>query len=885
MLRCMRDGRPDPDELLRAVQSSEDARGRLKVFLGASAGAGKTYAMLSEAHEQRKRGIDVVIAYVECHKRAETEALLGDHEQVPMMEIAHRGSKQMEVNVDAVLARRPQLVLVDELAHSNSPGSRHNKRWQDIEELLDAGIDVYTAMNVQHLESLNDVVAQVTTVRVQETVPDAFLDQANEIELIDIPPAELRKRLEEGKIYGAERIPHALEGFFKTSNLTALRELALRRTADTVDAEMQRLRVQEGVRHPWATRERIVVCIAPNRMATRVIRAAARLGAASHAELIALYVESDRQASRSPAQHSQAHEALALAKELGMEVVNLHGHDIVGEVMNFAERRNATLIVVGKPIRARWKEVVFGSVVDELVRASGDIDVHVITAFEETSEPSKRVKAQEQHVSPIGLFIVLGSSVAATVISFALFEGFGVVNVAMMFLLFVAISAMKCSRTESILAAAVNVLCFNFFFIEPRFTFAVSDVRYLLVFGVMLTVGLVVSTLTHRLRDQLRASSDRERRTSALYALSTQLAQGRGKRELARAAATEIRGVFDADVAVFMLDGGKTTCIGASESRFEQAQNELAVMAWVAGHGVPAGLGTDTLPGASALYLPLKGSERTIGVLAFKPNASIRDISQRQLLDTFANGLGLALERAMLAKESNDARVLAEAERIRSTLLSSISHDLRTPLTSITGAASTLREGGGNPLELADTIYSESIRLNHQIQNLLDMTRLQSDHVELDQQWHSVYELLETSVRRTRLSLGDRQVSLTVPPDLPLIKVDGLLIEKAITNLLENVARYTAPTDKLFIECYVEGMNLDIILRDTGPGIRDESLKLLFTSAYRTPSGGYGLGLAVVKAVMDLHHGSVGATNAPTGGAQFTLTIPIPKEQPEVRRG
>jgi two-component system sensor histidine kinase KdpD len=881
----MRDGRPDPDELLRAVQSTEGKRGSLKVFLGASAGVGKTYAMLSEAHEQRKRGVDVVIAYVECHKRAETEALVEGLELLPMMEIEHRGSKQMEVDVDTVLARRPQLVLVDELAHTNSPGSRHTKRWQDIEDILDAGIDVYTAMNVQHLESLNDVVAQVTAVKVQETVPDAFLDQANEIELIDIPPAELRKRLAEGKIYSQDRIPHALDGFFKTSNLTALRELALRRTADTVDAEMQRLRVQEGVRQPWATRERIVVCIAPNQMATRVIRAAARLGAASHAELIALYVESDRQASRTPAEHAQAQEALELGKELGMEVVNLQGHDIVGEVMNFAQRRNATLIVVGKPIRARWKEVLFGSVVDELVRASGDIDVHVITASPEEQAPRKRAPDVEQHVSPAGLAVVMGSALLATGIGFALFQEFGVVNVAMMFLLFVAISATKCSRTESIIAATINVLCFNFFFIEPRFTFAVSDVRYLLAFGVMLTVGLVVSTLTHRLRAQLRASSDRERRTAALYALSTQLAKGRGKRDLARAAATEIRGVFDADVAIFVQDAGKSVNIGASVTGFEQMPNELAVTAWVASHGVPAGLGTDTLPGASALYLPLKGAEKTIGVLAFKPNRTIRDIGQRQLLDTFANGLGLALERAMLAKEWNDARVLAEAERIRSTLLSSISHDLRTPLTSITGAASTLREGGGNQMELAETIYSESIRLNHQIQNLLDMTRLQSGQIKLDEQWHSVYELLETSVRRTKSSLGDRQVELKVPLDIQLIRVDGLLIEKALTNLLENVGRYTGPTDRLYIDCQVEGENLSIVLRDTGPGIRPESLKVLFTPSYRTPSGGYGLGLAVVKAVMDLHNGTVVAGNAAIGGAEFRLTLPIPKDQPAVIRG
>ncbi|MES1147325.1 MAG: DUF4118 domain-containing protein, partial [bacterium] len=601
--------RPNPDDLLRALQHTPDGRGRLKVFLGASAGVGKTYAMLDEAHDEKRRGLDVVIGYVETHGRSETEALLAGLEQVPLKEIDYKGAKLTEVDVDAVVARRPAVVLVDELAHTNATGSRHSKRWQDVEDILDAGIDVFTAVNIQHIESLNDVVAQVTGVHVQETVPDAFLARADEIELIDIAPAVLQQRLKEGKVYIPDQIPHALEGFFKTSNLTALRELALRRTADTVDAEMNRLRVQEGVRGAWATRERVVVCVAPNRMASKVVRAAARLGAASHAELIAVTIESDRQASRSSQEHAAAESALELAGQLGMEVVNLRGHDIVGELLSFANRRNASLIVVGKPIRPRWKEVLFGSVVDELVRSSGDVDVHVIT-FQPTGEkPTLRPRVLDTTVTWRGIGLVLLTTAMATGMGFAFFEGLKITNVEMLYLLGVTIASIWCTRIESAIAATLAVVCFDVFFVSPRFTFAVSDVRYIPVFIVMLTVGLVISTLTDRLKGQLRESSERERRTSSLYALSRQLAQGRGKREMGKAAAKEIRDIFDGDAAVMLFHHARLTTLAASETSFETSPNEGAVAAWVAEHGTPAGRGTDTLPGATALYLPLKGAE------------------------------------------------------------------------------------------------------------------------------------------------------------------------------------------------------------------------------------------------------------------------------------
>lgn len=852
------------------------------MFIGASAGVGKTFAMLSEAHQQKAREVDVAIGFIETHGRVETQALVEGLPLIQLLAISYKGATFYEPDTDAILTRKPELVLIDELPHSNPFGSRHKKRWQDVDEILDAGIDVYTAMNIQHLESLNDVVAQVTGVRVQETVPDSFLGRADEIEVIDIPPGELQQRLKEGKIYVPEKVDQALDGFFKTSNLTALRELALRRAADTVDAVMRKLRTQEGAQGPWATRERVVVCVAPNRMGSRVVRAAARLGAASHAELIAVTVESDRQATRSEEDRSNATEALDLAKSLGMEVVMLSGHDIVQEVFRFASRRNATLVVVGKPIRPRWKEVLFGSVVDEMVRASGDVDVYVITAEEGEKQPVRRQsRSSSNGLTFLGVSFGLLLVALATLIGFLFYEPLGLANIAMLFVLSVSIAAGRTTQWESATTALIGVLSYNFFFVEPRFTFAVSDARYVVLFAGMLSVGLVISTLTQQLRAQLASSSERERRNSSLYRLSQLLAQQRGKKELAAVAATEIRSVFDGDVAVFLLDKGQLLPLVGSRCEFELSPSEQAVASWVGEHRQPAGQGTDTLPGASALYLPLLGAEAQVGVLGFQTGKQQLDLSSMRLLETFANSLGLALERALLAKESNDARILAESERIRSTLLSSISHDLRTPLTSITGAATSLKEGNPNQGPLIETIHNESVRLNNQIQNLLDMTRLQSGGVELNLEWHLPQDLVATALEFARPSLGDRQVQVVNPPTLQLLRVDGLLIEKALVNLIENAGRHTPSGCQIVISTNVQSNSVNFRVRDHGAGIPAESIQNLFTAGYRTSGGGYGLGLAVVKAVSDLHQGKVVVDNHPTGGAQFTLSLPLPPTQPE----
>lgn len=879
--------RPNPDALLRDLQR-EQRRGRLKVFLGASAGAGKTYAMLSEAREQQDRGVDVLLGFVETHGRRETEAQLAGLEHLPLRQTAYRGVAVAEFDLDAALVRHPALCLVDELAHSNAPGSRHAKRWQDVVELLDAGVDVYTAVNVQHLESLNDPVAQITGVVVRETVPDAFLERADEIELVDVPPDELRQRLKEGKVYIPERIEHALEGFFKVGNLIALRELALRRAADRVDAQMQRYRAEQGIRGLWPTRERILVCIAPNCLASRVVRAAARLGAASHGELVAVYVESDRQTRRPPEEHERAREALRLAESLGMETVTLNGHDIVEEVLDYARRRNANLVVVGKPIKPRWRELLFGSVVDEMVRRSGEIDVHVITGEGSPDTVAKTRAPQSWGTIPGHGWTLLVVGLASGLCA-VLDHRVGPANLVMIYLLGVTFVASRFGPWEAALAALLSVVVFDIAFVPPRGTLAVSDSEYLITFGVMLLVALVISRLTFRLREQARAAAERERRTASLYALSRQLARSRGKLEIAMAAAREIASVFETETAVLVLRNGRVDPLVSSTSGFERAASELAVAQWALEHDEVAGSGTDTLPGASGMYLPLRGANGAVGVVAFLPNDRTWPLppAQRNLLETFANGLGLALERAQLAKESHEARISAESERLRNALLSSISHDLRTPLTSIAGAASALVREEGDARALAETIYHESLRLNLQVQNLLDMTRLQSGEVTAKLEWNSLEEIVGTALARTRDLLGERPLSVSVPANLPLLRVDAGLIEKMLINLLENAASHTPPRTAIDISADGLSESIRLSVADRGPGIPSGQEAAIFERfAQSGPKGqGLGLGLAICRAIARLHEARVWARNRPGGGAEFLVEFPRPTEQPSVPVG
>lgn len=883
--------RPNPDLLLKQVEAEDPGRGRLKLYLGMAAGVGKTYTMLADAQEAAKRGVDVTLGYLEPHGRAETEELAEGLEQIPLATVVHGGIQLKEFNIDAALARRPGLLLLDELAHTNAPGVRHKKRWQDAEELLAAGIDVNTTVNIQHFESLNDVVAQITGIRVAETVPDSLLTAANEIELVDIPPDDLIQRIREGKVYVPEKVEQALDGFFKKKHLTALRELALRKTAERVDAQVQSFRAIEGAKEPWATQDRILVAVAPSKLSTRVVRAAKRMADSLHGEFLAVFIESDRQNRLSEMDRAYAEDSLRLAERLGAKTATLNGSDIVGELLLYAQSQNVTTIVMGKPLRPRWKELAFGSVVDDMVRRSGDIDVHVITATESAGTRVGLVEPQElkdwSGIVPTAIVVGL-----CTLVGLGIHSRVSNSNIVMVYLLGVTWVASRYSRNAAMLASVLSVAAFDVFFVPPRFTFAVSDFEYLITFAVMLFVAVVISTLTSRIREHSTQATERERRTAALYDLSRKLSATRSRSEIGKFAAEQVRNVFGCDTAVLIRSrkSGDLFPAPPSQSRFEADPKEAAVAQWVVDHGRPAGTGTDTLPGSTGLYVPLNGETGAVGVLAVRTATGHPwDGSRLRLLETFANQLALAIERTNLAKDSHESSLAMESERLRSTLLSSVSHDFRTPLAVITGAADQLRAhlAEGKQKELAEAISTEASRLDRQVRNLLDMTRISAGALRVKKEWQSLEELVGSALARTETLLAGHSVHVDLAPDLPLMELDGVLVEQVFVNLLENASRHTLPGTSVWIDARPVGQAVRIRFSNDGPTLSTDELAHIFEkfSQGKQASGGTGLGLAICKAIVEAHGGTINAETRESQGVRFVIDLPASKGAPEVPVG
>lgn len=886
--------RPDPDALLRRVQAEEarQADGKLKVFFGANPGVGKTYAMLEAAHEQRREGVDVVIGIVETHGRVETEALVDGLETIPRRAVEYRGTQLQEFDLDAALARRPTIILIDELAHSNAPGLRHAKRWQDVQELLKAGITVYTTVNVQHLESLNDVVAQITGVRVRETVPDSVLERADDVELIDLPPDDLLQRLKDGKVYVPEQIQHAIHNFFAKGNLIALRELALRRTAERVDQQMEVYRRDHAVVRTWPAAETIMVCVNMKSRGPRLIRAARQMAADLHAKWIAVYVQIPSHLRLPQTERDRFVQTLRLAEQLGAETVTLTGEDVAQEILSYARSRNATKIIVGKPLRPRWKEWLFGSVVSDLVHQSGGIDIYVITGAAGEGQPLVRRTLQSTSDTLRYVYALAGVS-TATAVDWLMFPHFAAANLVMTYLIAVIVIAIRWGQGPSVLASILSVASFDFFFVPPYFTFAVSDAQYLLTFGVMLVAALVISNLAVRIRQQAELARYRERRTSVLYSMSRDLATHRGTEILAQLAAKHLRDVFDAQVAVFLADAEKRVQLQRGELLFfELEPKEAGVAQWVYDHNERAGLGTDTLPGASALYLPLACSTGPIGVIALRPkNATLLlDPEQLHLLESLVNQVALALERTRLSDEAQQAHVRAETERMRNAILSSVSHDLRTPLATITGAASSLLEGQGNlhvsdRQDLARSIYREADRLDRLLKNLLDMMRLEAGAVQLSKDWHSIDEVVGASLARLEGQLADHVVNTNLPADLPMIFVDGVLLEQVMINLVENAVKYTPTRSLIELSAWSSDREVVVEVADRGLGIPSGEESRIFDKFYRGKSareGGVGLGLTICRGIVEAHGGRIWVETRPGGGALFRFTIPLPEKQPSV---
>ncbi|MEW9899966.1 two-component system sensor histidine kinase KdpD [Chitinivorax sp. PXF-14] len=891
----MQDTRPDPDQLLEKVMLEEarQHRGRLKIFFGGCAGVGKTYAMLNAARQAHAKGLDVVVGIVETHGRAETARLLDGLARLPPRQVDHRGRQLPEFDLDAALARQPQLILIDELAHTNVEGSRHTKRWQDVEELLGAGIDVYTTVNVQHLERLNDIVGQITGIRVWETVPDRIFDEADEISLVDLPPDELLLRLKEGKVYVPHQAERAARHFFRKGNLIALRELALRRTADRVDAQMRDYRADQSISQVWQAKERLLLCVGPGPAGNTLVRSAARLAASLKADWIAVYVETPRLQRLSDAHRERILQTLKLAQELGAETATLAGPDVSSVLLGYAGSRNVSKLVVGKSQRRYWTAIGRPSLADELGRHSIDVDVYVVghelpeqpadarastdtisLEFEEVVEARKR-----------GYLWALAVSVATTLIASPLASFLYLPNVVMLYLLGVVLVAVRYGHGPAVLSSFLSVAAFDFFFVPPRLSFAVSDTQYLLTFAVLLVVALVISQLTASLRYQAHIATYRERRTSALYSMAQALSAALATSQIIEIASRHLCATFHAKVAVLLPDSHEAVRQPLQEMSAEVLETtDLGVAQWVYDHQEVAGLGTYTLPAHAARYLPLKAPMRTRGVLAIQPDnpRHIMSPEQQRLLDTFAAQIALALERVHYVEVAQDAVVTMEAERLRNSLLSAISHDLRTPLTVIVGLASTLASDAGlndeTRRELATSMQEEAMRMSGLVTNLLDMARLQAGGVQLSKQWQLPEEVIGSALRASERLLREHRVTVEVAPEVPLVSFDAVLVERVLCNLLENAAKYTPPGSTIRIAVQPAEHDVHLVVEDNGPGLQagmEEKVFDKFTRGEKeSAKPGVGLGLAICRAIVEAHGGRIWADSRPGGGARFTVALP-----------
>ena len=879
--------RPDPDALLEVVRREEkkDARGKLTIFFGSAPGVGKTYAMLESARFEREEGRDVVIGLVETHGRYDTGALLLGLEMLPRRKSEHKGVRLEELDLDAALKRRPGLILVDELAHTNAPGSRHAKRWQDVEELLAAGLDVYSTLNVQHLESLVDVVAGITHVVVRETVPDSVFEGADDVRLIDLPIDELLERLREGKVYVPEQAARARASFFREGNLIALRELALRLTAQRVDAQMRKYRKDHGIERVWAAAERLLVCVSPSPASEKVIRGARRLAGSLHAEWIAAYVETPASLRLSTDDRKRVAEHLRLAQSLGAETITLSGPHSADEITRFARSRNVTRIIVGKPTHARWRDRLAPSFIDQLVRQSGDVDVHVLTGDEHAGKPTSARRVATPLV-PTGYFASMVAVAFVTVLGRVAFTGAAqLADVVMVYLLAIVLVSLRWGLGPSLAASVFAVLALDFFFIPPFNTLAVTDMTHIPTFGVMFLVAVIISGLTKRVRDQAEAAREREIRTASLYSLSDALSRAETTDAVALAGAAHVHDVFSASSRVLVAEGNKLVDPTLGDALDEK---ELGVAEWTRQNGRTAGAGTDTLPASAGTYLPLEASGARVGVLAVRlPEPKTFDHARRQHLEAFARQIAGALERTRLADQAHVAQLRIEREQLRNSLLSSVSHDLRTPLAVITGAASTLLDAKLAPpmrTDLTRTILTEAERLNRLVRNLLDMTRLEAGAVEVKKEWQPVEEAVGAALER--VIVGERPIVTDLPDNLPLVPFDSILLQQVLVNLLENAAKYTPDNAEIKVSARLgEKSEVEISVADRGPGLAKGDEEKIFGKFYRAEKGrggGVGLGLTICKGIVTAHGGRIWATARPGGGAEFHFTLPIDGSPPAI---
>jgi two-component system sensor histidine kinase KdpD len=885
----MTDSRPDPDRLLAKLKDEEmqAARGKLKLFFGASAGVGKTFAMLSAARVQQQQGVDVLIGVIETHGRAETEALLAGLPRIELKDVRYRDRVLREFDLDATLARKPQLVLVDELAHSNVPGSRHAKRWQDVEELLDAGIDVWSAMNVQHLESLNDIVTGITGIRVWETVPDRVFDATDEVVIVDLPPDDLLLRLKEGKVYLPQQAERAVRNFFRKGNLIALRELALRRTADRVDSEMLQYRRNLQAAPVWQTRESILLCIGSDERSEKLVRTTARLAAQLGVPWHCVYVETPALQRLPDAKRQRIMQLLKSAEDNGAVTAVLSGSELAATIVRYAHEHNLPRVVLGRDssrLRRPWKQRLAEAVgyqADDLdimqVALPARAGVAVKGNDRTTSVHQKDTIAWADYAwsALICGAVTLAAAPLAPLLSNA--------NIVMVFLLAVVGVAVRFGRGPAVLASVLTVLMFDFFYVPPRFSFSVSDAQYLLTFAVMLVVALVIGQLTAGLKFQARVSRLREERVRAMYAMSRDLSGALMPEQIAEIGARFMKSEFGAPAALIVADL-EDRLHGPVQSEGQPEGLDVGVAQWAFDHDEAAGHGTNTLAASPVLYVPLKAPMRMRGVLAIAADnpGRLAGPEQRRLLDTCASLLAISLERIHYVDVAQTVTVQMESERLRNSLLAAISHDLRTPLAALVGMAESLAmmklPDTSAELETAHRIKDAAMRMNSMVSNMLDMARLQSGMVQLNRQWQPLEEVVGTALKAMSSVLDDRAVKVALADDLPLVDIDAVLFERVLCNLLENAAKYTAPGSPIAIAARASGELVVITVDDVGPGLPKGKEAAIFDMFERgrkeSSTPGVGLGLAICRAIVEAHGGRIRGETKPQGGARFTIELP-----------
>jgi two-component system sensor histidine kinase KdpD len=858
--------RPDPDAILARMKRDETAalRGKLKIFFGMSPGVGKTYAMLQAARQKQQQGTEVVIGIVETHGREETEALLEGLPIMPRAQLEYRGTALNEMDLDAILTWHPGLAVVDELAHTNAPGSRHPKRYQDVFELLDAGIDVYTTLNVQHVASRSDTVRQISGVTVSETVPDSVLDLADEIVLIDLTPDQLRGRLAEGKVYLGERAAWAAENFFRESNLTALREMALRLVAEHVDRDLRDIMSEQNIAGPWKSGDRLLVAVSASPYSEKLIRYTRRLAASMEASWVVANIEMPRLLSQD--EQSRLTRYLALARQLGAEVISTPGYDIGETLLRIARQHNVTQIVIGRPLGTRWTAFWKRDPVRWLISHSGNIDIHISPSDEAMPQPARSLEERLATAPWREFGIALAVAATVTVFSLSIFGYTGYWAVALFYLLAVVLAATRLRRWPTLFLATLSALLWNFLFIPPRFTFYINHLHDFLMFGAYFVIALVIGHLATKLREREQSERRREERATALYRFTRALAASRDLDEALPKVLALIKETFEADAAVWLRDENGLSCHPAST--FTPSSKDESVAMWSFQKKQSAGKSTDTLPDADALHVPLVTGDRAEGVLTVRL-ANLPTIEQRELLDAFAAQLALFVNKERALEESRAAQVARQSQKLQKTLFDSVSHELKTPLAAMTVA---LQQPQPDRAELQQAVR----RLTRTVDHLLDATRLESGLLQPVREWCEPGELVREAVAMS--GLKESAVRVNIAKNLPTISVDAHLIQQALGALLSNAGGHARNDQPIEVNAARDDSMLVISVADHGPGLAPAEENKVFEKFYRGPGtapGGLGLGLSIARQLVEAHSGEIVAQNREEGGSRFSIRLPI----------